>query len=657
MTETNRTAARWANKSKRWRKGSALALCGLLAASIAITPAARAAEEHPWNLHLRAEAYANAGQTELAAPIWDSLMNRFAAEQDWNSAALYASSLNEYYDAIGEYEKAIVYYELENDYWLKDGKDWGANDIVRAYQLRTTIELFASADANPALISQYAPSSGKLAKFEPEYGMYVGIYSEQDGVMGNEFHKSASLYGRNHSMYLAYATYGEEFPWRYAEHAKTAGGALQIAWQPLAGIDIVKDDAYLRQWAREAKAHGLPIFLRFAGEMNGDWTPWSVDPATFIDKFRIVANVMHSEAPNVAVVWSPGDVPRYNMNHFYPGDEYVDWVGVSLYTEPYSHGNPEESMLASTPIEKLEEMYALYADRKPIMLSETAVSNYTNKDNKPHYEYARLNLDRLYRVMPLKYPRLKAITYFNVDLKGKESYNNYLLQEDPELFNLYKQIIAGPYMVPEVKTGAKPADEIVYQDASVPFAKQTTIIPFVRIPDVYISRIEYVLNGSTIATQTKPPFSLALNAGDVPEGSTIELRVYNRDGKLAAAKSSPLASRVAIDMNGVEQSFEQPPVIYEGSTLAPLRAIFEQMGAKVDWNADTRTAVGKKGSTTVTITIGDSTAYVNGSAVKLEVPAQLVNGYTMAPARFVGQAFGGQVSWDGTKRTVNIAME
>ncbi|RKN85563.1 stalk domain-containing protein [Paenibacillus ginsengarvi] len=643
------------NTSKLLRFCSRLSLCGLLAATVALAPVVHAAEEHPWNMHLRAEAYVNAGQTELAVPIWDSLMNRFAAQQDWNSAALYAGKINEYYDAAHDYENAIVYYELENDYWLKDGKDWGANDIVRANQLRTTVELFASADAEPSAVAAYLPKSGKLAKFEPEYGMYFGIYSEQDGVMGNEFHKSASLYGRNHSMYLAYSTYGEEFPWRYAEHAKEAGGALQIAWQPLAGIDIVQDNDYLRQWARKAKSYGLPIFLRFAGEMNGDWTPWSVEPARYIEKFRLVANVMHSEAPNVALVWSPGDVPRYTMDSYYPGDEYVDWVGVSLYTEPYSHGNPDESMLASTQIEKLEELYTLYADRKPVMLSETAVSHYTNRDNKAHHEYAMLNLDRLYRIMPLKYPRLKAMTYFNVDLKFKESSNNYLLQDDPELFEMYKQMIAAPYMVPEVKTGAKPAVQTVYRNASAPFAKTTTLLPFVRIPDVFIGKIDYVLNGRTIASQTKPPFGLSLQAGDVPEGSALELRIYDLSGQVAAAKTFPLASLISIEMNGAGLSFEQPPVIYNGSTLAPLRAIFEQMGAKVDWDAETKTAVGQKGGTTVKLTIGDDTAYVNGKPVKLEVPAQLVNGYTMAPARFVGEAFGGAVGWDGETRTVRIS--
>ncbi|MFC3767073.1 stalk domain-containing protein [Paenibacillus sp. GCM10012303] len=630
---------------------AALLAFGLLAGS---GSPLHAAEEHPWNLHLKAEAYRDAGQSKLAVPIWDSLMRRAEAEADWNTAALYAGSLNEYYDSVRDYDKAIEYYELENQFWLNDGKDWGSNDWERAYQLRTTIELYASARPDSAQLESYKPKSGKLAKFEPEYGMYVGIYSEQDEQMGNHFDRSASIYGKNHAMYLAYATYGESFPSRYVSNAKEADGALQIAWQPLNGLDSVQDDSYLRKWAQDAKAAGIPIFLRFAGEMNGDWTPWTDDPATYIEKFRTVASVMHSEAPNVAMVWSPGDVPRYNMDRYYPGDEYVDWVGVSLYTEPYSHGNPEVSMEATTPIERLDELYRLYADRKPVMLSESAVAHYTNSDGKSHTEFALMNLDRLYRVMPKKYPRLKAITYFNVDLLHKESRNDYLLRDNPDMLELYKTVIADPYMLSKVETGAKPADSIGYVDASTPFVRETEIVPFVRIPDIWIGRLDYVLNGRTIAKQTKPPYGIRLNAGEVPEGSVLELQVFNRAGDKVASKSIPVSSQVAVRIDGEQQQFEQPPVIQDGSTLAPLRAIFERLGAEVKWDAATSVATGSRNGTTVSLKIGDDTAYVNGKAVKLEVAAQLVNGYTMAPARFVGETFGGTVTWEGDFRTVQI---
>ncbi|WP_127583927.1 stalk domain-containing protein [Paenibacillus koleovorans] len=642
----------------KFRKKAILACSALLlGAALVLPPGKPAQAEDSWTLHLRAEQHVKSGRTDLAVPIWDGLMRSAAANSDWLTAALYAGYIDEYYDAVHEYEKAVIYYELENEYWLRDGKDWGANDLQRAYQLRTTIEAYASTEQTEELQRPYLPASGQLAKFEPAYGVYIGIYSELDPAMGNHFDRSKSIFGKDHAMYLAYATYGEEFPKRYADNAKAAGSALQIAWQPLQGLQAVKDDAYLRQWALAAKEAGIPIFLRYACEMNGDWTPWVSDTQTYIEKFRIVANVMHELAPNVAVVWSPGDVPKYTMANYYPGDAYVDWVGVSLYTEPYSHGDPNVSMQASTPIEKLDELYKLYADRKPIMLSETAVSNHTNVDGKSHTEYALLNLERLYKIMPLKYPRLKAITYFNVDLRGRESQNSYSVSSNEQTMKLYKELIQDPFFLTHVQTGVTPSNGILYQDVWKPIRQQTTWVPFVRIPQVFFGKVEYVLNGRVMETKMAPPYELDVMAGDVPGGSNLEIRVYDKKGTMTASRTFPVTSQVSVTIDQADQSFEQPPVIINENTLTPLRAIFEKMGATVSWNPDTRTATGTKNGKTVSLSIGSKTAFVNGKPQQLEESAQLVNGYTMAPARFIGEVFGGEVVWDGRTRTVIITTK
>jgi hypothetical protein len=85
-----------------------------------------------------------------------------------------------------------------------------------------------------------------------------------------------------------------------------------------------------------------------------------------------------------------------------------------------------------------------------------------------------------------------------------------------------------------------------------------------------------------------------------------------------------------------------------------VRAIFEAVGAKVAWDPVTREVTGTKGDTVVRLRIGERTVEKNGETVNLEVPAQLVNGSTMAPVRFVGEAFGGRVEWEGASRLVRI---
>jgi hypothetical protein len=166
--------------------------------------------------------------------------------------------------------------------------------------------------------------------------------------------------------------------------------------------------------------------------------------------------------------------------------------------------------------------------------------------------------------------------------------------------------------------------------------------------------VEYVLNGSVLASQTSVPYGLDLQAGDVPEGSVMEIRVYNKSGKLAVSKSFSLSSQVSVNIDGKDQSFAQPPVIINGNTMAPLRAIFEAMGAIITYDHATRTVTAVKGDTTLKLTIGQKIVTKNGKSIELEEAAQLVNSNTMVPARFVGEAFDGSVSWDGKTRTVSV---
>jgi hypothetical protein len=611
-----------------------------------------------WDHWVAADLAVKTGNQAAAVPHWRFLVEHYASVEDWESAALFSGWLDEYYDSINDYDQAIHYYELENEYWTKDGKDWGAPDIERANQIRTTVEVYISSH-DDALNSAQASGSGPLAKFEPEYGTYLGLYPERDPKMGNDYTKTEQIYGKRHAVYLAYTPWGQPFPGRYADNASQVDGALQVALEPSDGLAAVKDGDYLRKWARAAAATGIPIFLRYASEMNGDWTAWHGNPQQYIEKFRLIHDVMAEEAPNVAMVWSPNDVPAMAMDPYYPGDDYVDWVGVSLYTEPFSHGNKDENMTATSPVERLDYVYSHYADRKPIMISETGVSHYSSVDDKSYTDWARMNLARIYQVMPYKYPRLKLITYFNVDKTKEQSANNYMIDSDAELLDLYRKMISDGHFLSEVVQGVKPADRSSYIPLSVHpgFEQQATIVPFVKIPDIYIGRIDYVLNGDSVASQEQAPYGITLKAGQVPPGSILQINVSNRDGNQVASRSFDISSQVSVQIDGDMQNYEQPPVIIEGNTLAPLRAIFESLGAQVTWDSATQTATGRKVSRTIVLQIGSSTALIDGKPVQLEQPAQLVNGNTMAPARFVGVAFGGKVGWDGVTRTVTISTK
>ncbi|UJF35069.1 stalk domain-containing protein [Paenibacillus hexagrammi] len=642
---------------RRIRLG-AITLVSLALTLTLLSPPKAAYADEVWDRWQKAESFVKEGNLAAAAPLWKYLSDYYAGTGDWENAALFCGKLDAYYDSIGDYEQAIVYYEMENSYWVNAGKDWGAVKLQRADQIRTTIELYAQTGDTYRLKAAATPKSGTLAKFEPAFGAYIGLYSEQDPEVGNHFIQAAEVYGKKHAIFLAYSHWGQDFPEGYANRAKEAGSALQIAWEPDDGLDPVEDGAYLREWARAAKVSGIPIFLRFAGEMNGAWVKWHGNPAQYREKFRMLHDVFAKEAPNIAMVWSPGDVPADDIDPYYPGDDYVDWVGVSLYIEPYENGDPSlPPMIATSHIERLKRLYATYSDRKPLMLSETGVPHYSHSADEDFTEWAKLNLQRLYEIMPYEYPRLKAITYFDVDQQMNNAKNDYSLSDSAEIKSFYSQMISNPYLLSEVSQGSSPVDETGYTKLSTDtflFSKKTKLIPFVKIPDTYVGKVEYVLNGTLLASQTSLPFGIDLKAGDVPEGSVLEVNVYNKSGQFIKSRSYRISSQVSVQIDGKEQRFEQAPVIVNGSTMAPLRAIFESLGATVDYDAATRTVHASKGQTTVELVLDESSALVNGRVVRLDEPARLVNGFTVAPARFVGETFGGQVTWDRESRTVTM---
>lgn len=118
-----------------------------------------------------------------------------------------------------------------------------------------------------------------------------------------------------------------------------------------------------------------------------------------------------------------------------------------------------------------------------------------------------------------------------------------------------------------------------------------------------------------------------------------------------------LGDWITVVIDGDFMIFEQPPFIDGGSTLVPMRAIFEKLGADVKWNAKDRSVAASKGDTTIWLQIGNRSAKIQGKAQTLEAAPRMTNGSTMVPLRFVGEALGEDVKWDSELRTITIDSE
>lgn len=121
-----------------------------------------------------------------------------------------------------------------------------------------------------------------------------------------------------------------------------------------------------------------------------------------------------------------------------------------------------------------------------------------------------------------------------------------------------------------------------------------------------------------------------------------------------AALGSAQGITVRIDGQLVRFQGTQPQRV-QGRVMVPLRGIFEALGANVEWVAATRTAIAQKGNVDLQITIGEPIAKVNAREILLDVPAAVIRGATMVPLRFIGEALGAEVEWEGATQTVKIA--
>ncbi len=308
--------------------------------------------------------------------------------------------------------------------------------------------LFAAGVALAALA--LAPATavrGAPAPLEPESGCYIGAYIELDSNLKGDVRTFETLVGKPHASYFRYVGYGQPFPFEWVHELHGYGVAPHIAWEPNHGLGMVRDDEYLQGWAQAAGHTGIPIFLRYASEMNGTWQAYSGDPREYIEKWRTVYRVMKAAAPNVAMVWCPFATPRATITDYYPGDEYVDWVGVNIYSVVHQDGDPSKPP-TEDPLSLLSYVYNLYAERKPIAICEYASTHYCRALARDTTDFAIEKMTRLYAALPQQFPRVKMINWFSVDaISDGLADNNYSLTANRRVLDTYRGLISDPHFL------------------------------------------------------------------------------------------------------------------------------------------------------------------------------------------------------------------
>ena len=113
-------------------------------------------------------------------------------------------------------------------------------------------------------------------------------------------------------------------------------------------------------------------------------------------------------------------------------------------------------------------------------------------------------------------------------------------------------------------------------------------------------------------------------------------------------------NEISVYVEGQKVSFDVPPQTINDRTMVPIRAIFEVMGATVNWDNATQTAICTRDNTVVKMTLNSKTEYINDVPYEMDVAPVIVDNRTLAPARYVAEAFGYFVNWDGNTKSVLI---
>lgn len=188
-------------------------------------------------------------------------------------------------------------------------------------------------------------------------------------------------------------------------------------------------DGALRQWCRDAAATDTALMVEFGTEVNGNWFPWNGkyngggetdgygDPRypdgaeRFRDAYRHIEDLCNAEgANNITWVFHVDAEPSPNtswnaMDLYYPGDRYVDWLGISVYGPQ----KPGEQWRPFTPImDRGYKKLAEVAPDKPIALLEFGAVKEDSNNNQAEWIAAALK-----SIASDRYPRLKAISYWS----------------------------------------------------------------------------------------------------------------------------------------------------------------------------------------------------------------------------------------------------
>jgi hypothetical protein len=339
-------------------------------------------------------------------------------------------------------------------------------------------------------------------------GAFIDFGDTEDDVTIENIEGFEKLVGKRQAIIASSSYWGEQsFPTANMEIIWRHGSIPLLFWSPwdrpydedqgpdkfsLANIAAGKWDAYIDHWGDAAKAFGHPVMVSFANEMNGEWFPWSgvffgrdkevpgfdpppytgpeylrgaylnwwgslgfpryVGPEVFKAAYRrVVDRVRARGATNVIWVFHfmNFSMPQEMWNliaNYYPGSNYVDWLGMSLYGQQYVEDNWSSfEPLLDWPCTEITTL----DPSKPVMLAEWGIGEFPQFGSKSGF------IREAFKVMK-QYPMVKAAVFWNERWQNEPKTNpdgtyqdggfsNLRVNSSPESLEAYRRGVGEPY--------------------------------------------------------------------------------------------------------------------------------------------------------------------------------------------------------------------
>lgn len=528
---------------KRYKvlKKTSLMMLIIFCLSVIVPPNVYAATNY-WTEFKKAETAMKAKNYQAALLGYEKALPEFVKRSDKPNLALLYGRIAKCHAELSHFDQAAANWKLEAGMWEKLGKSQDKLIAQRkADAVTSDVRLFASRP-----VSEAGKKYFHNAKFEPVFGAYLGAYAENDKAVHDPYDPEKRyqdifpvLTEKKHAAYLIYFTYGADID-SYKSHfmkAKETGTAIQLALQPKRGMKEIVDNEWLTSFISKLEGYDVPVFLRLANEMNEPSAPWFGPASEYIPKFRLFADVVHKKSENIAMVWAPAWFPPDTVDAYYPGDAYVDWVGLSMYKVP----NPELDPLGKgvdreSYLKKLERIYNTYGTKKPIFISEGGISYSDIKTGKDTTSWAVYEMKKFYTYLPMLYPGVKATYWFDSTKTVENIPRSYLLSNNQTVLDAYKQGINNDFYLSDLYATA-----LNYYKPLVPgsiVGRPELLSAYIKTVDPIVSVVEYFIDGKSVGKTKEMPYTMAIDLTPY-KGKTIKmtLKAMNAKGALMTEKT------------------------------------------------------------------------------------------------------------------------